>query len=339
MTFKEMLYGKLVTSKLGHAVIVANRDLKSPQSNERQVRTGFSFTDRSKGSDKLCIILAGYKKDLWDDVFGRLAAFVPKDIDVCIMTSGLVNERLQIIAARNGWSYLSTEDNHLSLVQNIAIECHPEAQWIYKLDEDMFLTEGFFEKMLETYRYVQHETMYEPAFVAPLINVNCYGHLRLLEKLDLLDDFRATGLTNMKLTDGLHHSKQVLEDPAVARYLWGETQPVLADIDALTKRFSEDKLSYSVCPTRFSIGAILFTREAWNEFGHFPLTFDGGPFGLGDDEVHICHYACFTGRVMVVNENVVVGHLGYGPQTAEMVKYYLAHRDVFALPKTETAQE
>ena len=67
------------------------------------------------------------------------------------------------------------------------------------------------------------------------------------------------------------------------------------------------------------------------QFGGFPLTFVGGPYGLGDDEEHICHYACFTGRAMVVSENCVVGHLGYGPQTEEMLRYYLDHKDRFAL--------
>ncbi|MDO5709317.1 MAG: hypothetical protein Q4G41_04295 [Coriobacteriales bacterium] len=333
MTLKEKLFGAMVGNRVGHALIAANRDFHAPRSNERQLNHEYSFTDRSTGSDKLCVILAGYKPELWDVVFGRIAAFIPQGIDVCIMTSGLVNERLQAIAQEHGWSYLSTSDNHLCLVQNIAIDCHPHAQWIYKLDEDMFVTKGFFEKMLETYEHVQNETMYEPAFVAPLINVNCYGHLRLLDKCGLLDDFRATGLTNMKLTDGLHHSVEVLKDPRVARYLWGETQPVLADIDALTERFSAEPLSFSICPTRFSIGAILFTRAAWEEFGHFPLTFVGGPYGLGDDEEHICHYATFTGRVMVVNENVVVGHLGYGgPQTAEMTQYFMDHTAQFELP-------
>ena len=43
-------------------------------------------------------------------------------------------------------------------------------------------------------------------------------------------------------------------------------------------------------------------------------------------------YACFTGRGMVVSDNVVVGHLGYGPQTKAMVNYYLEHKDRFASP-------
>ncbi len=332
MTWKERLYAAMNSSKVGRAMIAARNSFRQGNAlSADSLSRKYAFIDRSKGNENLCIVLAGYKQPLWDEVFSRLAKFSPDNLDVCIMTSGLENEALKDIAEEHGWSYLSTEANHLSLIQNIAIEVHPSAKWIYKIDEDMFLTEGFFETLRETYDLAVNDTIYVPAFVSPLINVSCYGHLRLLEKCGLTNDFRETGLTTMKLTDGLNHDVEVLRDPAVARYMWGETQPVLRDIDALTRRFMKDDLSFTVCPVRYSIGAILFTREAWMQFGGFPLTFVGGPYGLGDDEEHICHYACFTGRAMVVSENCVVGHLGYGPQTEEMLRYYLDHKDRFAL--------
>lgn len=334
MTFKERVYAALNKNDAFSSIFEARR-LSRQRKRVDEVESGtHDFIDRSKGSEKMCMVLAGYKPTLWEDVFGRLAAFVPDDVDVCIMTSGLVNDELKDLAAKNDWSYLSTSVNHLSVVQNIAIECHPNAKWIYKLDEDMFLTEGFFEVLMSTYQRLEGDSLYRPAFVSPLINVSCYGHLRLLDKLGLLDDFRSTGLTDMKYSDGLHHNRQVIDEPKVAQYMWGESNPVLRDVDALTERFSEERegFSYSICPIRYSIGAILFTRDAWEEFGHFPLTFVGGPYGLGDDEEHICNYACFTGRAMAVSENVVVGHLGYGgAQTKSMIEYHAQHRDQFKL--------
>lgn len=334
MGVKESTYSLLNRNAAFSSIFEARR-LSKQRKRVDEIESGtHDFIDRSKGSEKLCIVLAGYKPTLWEDVFGRLAAFVPDDVDVCIMTSGLVNDGLKGLAAKNDWSYLSTSVNHLSVVQNIAIECHPNAKWIYKLDEDMFLTKGFFEVLMSTYQRLERDSLYKPAFVSPLINVSCYGHLRLLDKLGLLDDFRSTGLTDMKYSDGLHHNRQVIDEPKVAQYMWGESSPVLRDIDALTERFSEKRkgFSYSICPIRYSIGAILFTRDAWEEFGHFPLTFVGGPYGLGDDEEHICNYACFTGRAMVVSENVVVGHLGYGgAQTKSMIEYHAQHRDQFRL--------
>lgn len=332
MSIKEKAYEILDSSTLGKAILEARRQLRHNSRIDSLKNSPHSFIDRSKGSDKLCIILAGYKEPLWDNVFARIKRAAPKDMDICIMTSGLENEKLKKIAEEYDWSYLSTEVNHLSLIQNLAIELHRNAEWIFKLDEDMFLPETFFEPLLETYHMVQDESMYEPAFVSPLINVSCYGHLRLLEKLDLVEAFRATGLTTMKITDGLHHNKAVLENPQVSEFMWGAHHPELRNIDTLTERFMQDELTYTVCPVRYSIGAILFTRTAWEEFGGFPLTFVGSIYGLGDDEEHICHYACFTGKAMVVSDNVIVGHLGYGPQTNAMLDYYEQHQDRFALP-------
>ena len=332
MSLKGSLYRILNSNMTFRAFFQARRDLRGSEAVRAVESSTYEFVDRSRGCDKLCIVLAGYKPTLWDDVFGRLAAYVPEGVDVCIMTSGLVNDELKSLAAEHGWSYLSTSVNHVSFVQNLAIELHRNAQWIYKVDEDMFLTNGFFEALFDTYRRVSGESPYEPAFVSPLINVNCYGHLRILEKLGLTDDFRGTGLTSVKFTDGIHHNRQVIEDPRVARYLWGDSRPELRDIDALTERFSADGFSYSVCPMRFSTGSILFSREAWEEFGHFPITATSSSCGLGDDEECLCRYACFTGRAIVVNENIVVGHLGYGgAQTKDMLAYHDEHPERFAL--------
>lgn len=339
MTAKEKLYKALNKNAFFSAFFEARRIRRHRDHVERVRSSNYIFIDRSKGSDKLCIILAGYKEPLWDEVFSRIEAAAPNDLDVCIMTSGLQNEKLKKIAVEHNWSYLSTEINHLSLIQNLAIELHPSAKWIFKLDEDMFLPKTYFEPLIETYNLVKNESFYEPAFISPLINVSCYGHIRLLEKCNLLEDFRTTGLTSMKITDGIHHNKAVLENPKVAKYLWGASQPKLRDMDALTERFMRDPLSFTICATRYSIGAILFTRKAWEEFGKFPLTFVGSEYGLGDDEEHICHYACFTGRGMVVSENIVVGHLGYGPQTKDMIKYYLEHKDRFASPYADLKKE
>ena len=57
---------------------------------------------------------------------------------------------------------------------------------------------------------------------------------------------------------------------------------------------------------------ILFTRETWMDMGLFPITAGNN---LGADEVHICFYCMMSGKAMVVAENAVAGHLGYGTQT------------------------
>ena len=76
-----------------------NKFKKKKQEKEikRRVKGTYKFVDRKKDKKNLCIIIAGYKKILWEDVFGRLEKFMPKDMDVCIVSSGLYNEELDKI--------------------------------------------------------------------------------------------------------------------------------------------------------------------------------------------------------------------------------------------------
>lgn len=325
----QMLWNALKGLRRGYYLAkeqkMLSRQIVSTQPEVHNVEKEYTFIDRRHNHKKLCLILCGYKESLWDAVFTRIKNYAPEDVDICAVISGKAVPYIDELCERNGWSYLSTRRNQLCLAQNLAISLHPEAEWIYKVDEDMFLTKGFFEKMMETFNECENSSAYEPGFVAPLINVSCYGYIRILEKLHLIDDF-TNRFFNPKYTDGLHHHKEVLENSEISKYMWGSENKVLADIDAMTQEFSKGGLSYSVCPMRFSIGALLFKRSAWNEFAGFPV--DGGN-GLGADEERICYYTFFTGRAIIINENVVVGHMGYGPQTKDMIEYYLDHKAQF----------
>ena len=110
--------------------------------------------------------------------------------------------------------------------------------------------------------------------------------------------------------------------------MWGESQDVLADIDVLAGALALQPFRYSLCPGRFSIGVILFERATWEAFDHFPV--NGRKNGLGDDEEHVAKFACLTGRPILICENTLAGHLGYGPQTQDMLAYHEDHPDTFA---------
>ena len=71
------------------------------------------------------MILAGYKEVVWEDVFGRIKKYIPEDVDFCIVTSGMINDKLRKLAKKNNWSYLSTQRNCVTLAQNIAISLFP----------------------------------------------------------------------------------------------------------------------------------------------------------------------------------------------------------------------
>lgn len=283
-----------------------------------QLRDSYLFENRSRDCKKLCMVLAGYKPELWPVVFRRLQQVLSGDVDVCILTSGICSEELRQLCAENGWSYLATRKNKVCRIQNLAIYLHPNAQYLYKLDEDIFLTDGFFEGLYRTHQAAAKQSGYEIGFVAPLIPVNGYGYVRVLDKLDLTSDWEKQ-FGPAIFTDGIHHHPAILEQVAAARYMWGETQPELRNIDELNRQWQRQPLEYRVCPIRFSIGAILFTREAWLDWGMFPVDWSAG---MGLDEEWIARCCALRGRSGVVSENVLVGHLGYGPQTQEMLKYF-----------------
>lgn len=289
----------------------------------------YTFEDRAKGSDRLCIVLAGYKEYLYPAVLGRLKKFAPPDMDICMMSSGLYSQELSRRCAENGWSYLSTKNNNVSLIQNIAIHLHPQAVYIFKLDEDIFITEGYFENMLRAYRHAE-EGDYEPGVMAPILPINSYGNLRVLEKFDLVETYAKRFEKPKYAFDA---NKMFYKNPEVAKFFWGEGGYV-PSIDEMNKTVSEEPLVEHACAVKFSIGAIMFTREFWEGFGQYPVTLLGGSGGnMAIDERAIIIYSFIESRPLMVTDNVIAGHLAYTPQNAAMKEYYLSHKEKFLPPE------
>ena len=299
---------------------------KEEKMKRKRVHGNYTFENRQKGKNILCMILAGYKEYLWDDVFARIAKFSKNvDMDICIVSSGVYKDTLSVIAKKNDWSYLSVEKNNVALTQNIAIDIHKKATKIFKLDEDMFLTKNYFKQSLLTYEKVQKEGEYKIGFVAPLIPINGYSYVDVLKKLNLLKDFeKKFG----KVCRDPGNDTKIIQSPEIAKYLWGETREELRNIDLLSEKFSKEKFSYSVCPIIFSIGSILFTRDVWEEMGRFKVT---KGTSMGYDEAQICQHCMLKSRAIIVSENTLVGHFSYGPQTKDMIKFYKEHKEIFEL--------
>lgn len=321
------LYDIASRNKFCVKVVRGIKKVKKERLMKKRLRGKFRFVDRKKDYQRLCIILAGYKQFLWDDVFGRIKKYIPSDVDVCIVSSGLWSDKLDKLALENGWSYLSVKKNKVTLAQNIAINLFKNADFIYKLDEDMFVTKNFFDVLLKTYEKVESNSFYKVGFVAPLIPINDYSYFRVLEKLDLVKSFeKRFGVVKCDWDN----TSSLITNPKIATYLWGKTEKKLRDLDALAKEFYSTNLEYSICPIKFSIGAVLFSRKLWKDMGYFEVAMGNN---LGRDESQICNYVFSDSRVIVVSENTIVGHFSYGKQTDIMKKYYKANREIFKLDK------
>lgn len=313
----------LSTNRYTMNVYSVLREKKRAWEDSNNFRWHGTFIDRQNGHDRLCIVLAGYKEFLYDVVFERIKTYLEPNIDVCVVTSGLLSERIDKLCEDEGWSYLSTKENNVSLVQNVAIDLHPNAKWIYKLDEDVFITEGYFQNMMRAYEHADLG-FYNPGIIAPLIPVNGYGYVRILQKINAVDEYSARFERPQYATG---QERCIEGDPKAAEFMWG-AGGVVPKIDDMNEEFKKEPIKVEPCAMRFSIGAILFSRELWDEMGH--LKVESGT-GMGLDEIQLCQYCAVSNRPIMVSENVVVGHLSFGQQNRAMKEYFLNHTDRFCI--------
>ena len=286
----------------------------------------YKFENRSKNKDTVCMILAGYKEFTWDIIFERIKEFSDESMDICIVSSGIYSERLSEIAKDNGWSYVSTSRNCVTLAQNMVIKLFPNAQYIFKLDEDIFITKNFFTTLKTTFHQVQENGRFNVGFVAPILPINGYCHVVLLEKLGLIEYYEEN-FEKVKYAAG--ENRMIENNPDVAKFMWGENDCV-PHIDDLDKILNESEFSYSASTVRFSIGAILFTRKIWQDMHYFKVS---PTVGMGVDEVQICEYCVTNSKAMVISENTCVGHLSFGPQNEGMKEYFKQNSEKFLIKR------
>lgn len=261
-----------------------------------------------KDSESLIVILAGYKPLIWPLVLRRIAKHAPAEAAVCVVTAGKSEPKLAEFCAKMGWSYLSVAKNKTGLALNKAVALHPKARWIYKLDEDIFISNGFFEGLRQGYERILKEGVYRPGFCSPTLNLNGVSYRHFLE---------ATGNTAAYLKqfgelrvacDGV----KAHYDPEVAVWLWQRTLPL--DVVAASFRKQE---GYFLSGTKFSIGAILLEREFLDSIGGFRSTWRQKMLGI--DESFLCAACVERSRPMVVLKDVLAGHFSFYTQEKAMV--------------------
>jgi len=276
--------------------------------HEISFRGRHQFDDRSKGSDSLLIVLCGYKPDLWPYTLARLPGAVGDSVDVCLVSAGRRETALEDMAKRYGWSYLTTEANQMSRAQNLAVLAHLHAEWIYKIDEDIFIDRHFIPRLRSGFERVLADGEYQPGFCAPIINVNGFSYLTFLRLLGLEDDYVVRFGERRR---GPRHVKAHYDGEA-ATWIWERSLP----FGAVAARIAGGPFEYSVVPHRFNIGAILLRRAFWQEIDGFRAHAVAGR--LGFDEEQLCKECLTRGQVMVVVHDVLAGHFSFWPQEEAM---------------------
>lgn len=268
----------------------------------------YNFVDRSKGESTLVVVLAGYKQYLWCATLTNLHKHQPENVDICIVSSGMYSQALADLCEEHMWSYISVKRNSPGVAINKAIYLHPNADYIYKLDEDIFISSGFFENLKNGYDYSYKYSLLEPGFVAPVLNLNGVSYSVFLREFNLEAAYREK-FGNIIIRCGdlpIHNS------PETAWWIWQHTLP----FEEKAEKLAENQMSYTICNTRFSIGAILFRREFINNIGGFKSDWHSGVLGVDEDE--LCRDCISLSRPMYIINTVLAGHFSFYPQEQYM---------------------
>lgn len=279
----------------------------------------YRFQDRSRGMETLCYVMAGYEPLLYDNVLGRIRKHSCPDMDYCLISSGIYSQELDGIAARYGWSYLSTAQNQVCFIQNKVIELHPKARYIFKLDEDIFIGAGYFENMLKAYRRLEEEGEYRIGFLVPVIPVNCFGYRSFLNAVGKTKAYEQKfGRAYRSRFSAVFSLSQVAE------YLWKET----GSFDQRAKWFAEERDGFTVCDCYFNIGAMLYDRQRWSMMGRWP---EKPGTGMGMDESFILRDNAEKDFAVYEIGNVLAGHFAFGHQKERMREFYREHPEIFQM--------
>lgn len=295
---------------------------------ERQVHRSLSFggnhtfVDRQKGAETLVMIVAGYKPVLWAHTVPRFTRFIPNDADVCYVSPGIDRPEIRQFAEQSGWSYLVTKDNRIAQAKNHSIEVHPHAQWLVKLDEDIFLTAGTLSGMKDAFYKAREDGYVDPGYVSPVLNVNGHAYTILLEKLGLKEAYQTRFGEYRSACMGV----KAYDDKDAATWLWKHSTP----LDNVAHQLEEKGEMYSVIPHRFSIGALAFERSFWEEMNGFHAHRIEGHIGYCEEI--FCEHCTNVSRPGIVAQKAYAGHFSFYKQNKSMEKLLKEEPELFALP-------
>lgn len=279
----------------------------------------YTFQNRSCGKKVLCYILAGYEEFLWENTLARIEKFSNDTIDYCIISSGIYSLQLDKLAERNNWSYLYTVENQVCYIQNLVIELHPDAEKIFKLDEDIFICQNFFESMLQCMENVEQTESYRIGFVVPVVPLNCSGYVSYLEAIGEKGKFES-------LFGRAYRSRfsVVFSDEKAADYLWTS----VGQLDEKAMDLSKNN-GYLISNCYYNIGCILYSRERWLMMGKWPQ--NNQRTGMGEDEQYILQDNFDKDMVIFEAQNVLAGHFAFGHQKSYMREFYVKYESIFAI--------
>jgi hypothetical protein len=322
-TFREVKAKALGGSVPGYAYGTLKKLITAADSYSKS-HDRMTFDDRRTNATVLVAMLIGYKPDLWPLTMPRFKRALPP-ADVCLVSPGMRSDALADLCRAEGWSYLSTATNDVSLAQNVCYRMHDAAEMIVKLDEDMFLLSSTISDLLLEYKRLKNEGVVDPSAVAPMIPLNGFCYRYCLEALQLLDEYESLfGVAKLGTSGLAIHTKC-----AAARWMWERTSP----LEVLSAQLANKKGAHLFSPIQFSIGMIAFERKFWEAIGYFSVSrrrLLTRINTLGSDEACLCSAAMHHARPIITTYATVAGHFSFGPQYRGMLAFLKDNRELFA---------
>lgn len=291
---------------------------------KRKFDSQYKIEGEIQGKKNMLFVLAGYKPYLWEDVFTRLKRNELDDMEICIASSGKYCTELSEICKKNNWIYLSTTLNHVCVITNIIMKLFSSAEYIFKLDEDIYIPDGYFATMLEDYKIIEEAEPVDLGYICPQLPLGFYGMHDFLVEQNKLEDFENRF--------GKHKIGGTLVNPylragtGVDEYIW----ELIGVFDDRAAEYSKRDFSYQECYSRPGIAAILFKRSFWDKIGG--LTRSRG-IGVGNngDEGQITAFCALNYQVCYCVNNVLVGHFSFGGSEGKVLEFRSQHPEIFAL--------
>lgn len=283
--------------------------------------------DNRHGNDSLLIIVAGYNEFLWEKVFWRVVKYMERWVDVCVVhPGGKINVVLKEYCEKNGWTYLHIKENRLALAQNIAIEMHPNAQFIYKIDEDIFITEWFFSKLRKKYELAVKNSEFYPWAISPVVNINPWTYKFFLKCVWKIEDYSELFWSIQKnITDagGDICKIWIYKSWDVAKYI----RKLTLDLDSCNRdNFSILQIDQNYIPivVYYTIWCFMFPRSIRERMWWFEVAQRWALWC--EEQVQKC--ASWSNPIILC-ENCLCGHFWFKLQKKEMFWFFEKNKKLF----------
>lgn len=294
----------------------------------RNYGSRYRVEGKIQNKPNMMFALAGYKPYLWDDVFFRFKTFETPDLEICIASSGKYCPELSKICQDNGWIYISTTLNNVCVITNIILREFSKAEYIFKLDEDIYIPKNYFTDMLAAYKTIESDNPdYELAYICPVLPLGFYGmHDFLVEK---------NALTKYEERFGQHKrggsalNSAFRNNKGVDAFIW-ET---IESFDICAASYAKKPFEYEIAPLRTGIATILFKRKFWNDLGCL-TRYKGIGVGTNGDEGQITSFCALNFRACFCVKNILVGHFAFGGAEPDVLKLKERKPEIFKLNLT-----